>query len=53
MYVSIFVLALALESFGTVVKISNALPRRDTAGQILDAHDGKVLLKDGVYYWSA
>lgn len=31
----------------TAVTISNVLPRRDTAGNILDAHDGKVLHMNG------
>eukprot|EP00698_Gefionella_okellyi_P002081 TRINITY_DN11960_c0_g1_i1.p1 TRINITY_DN11960_c0_g1~~TRINITY_DN11960_c0_g1_i1.p1 ORF type:complete len:390 (-),score=94.49 TRINITY_DN11960_c0_g1_i1:847-1995(-) len=35
------------------VTISNVIPRRDTAGQIMDAHDGNIFLKDGVYYYYA
>ena len=33
------------------VRISNSLPRRDTSGKIMDAHDSKMFLKDGVYHW--
>jgi len=33
------------------VTISNVIPRRDTDGNILDAHDGKVFLYDGLYYF--
>ena len=33
------------------VRISNSLPRRDTSGRIMDAHDSKMFLKDGVYHW--
>ena len=35
------------------VTLSNTEPRRSTDGQILDAHDGNVLLIDGTYYWYA
>ena len=33
------------------VTISNVIPRRDTDGNIIDAHDGNVLLYDGLYYY--
>jgi beta-xylosidase len=33
------------------VTISNVIPRRDTDGNIMDAHDGKVFLYDGLYYF--
>jgi beta-xylosidase len=33
------------------VTISNVVPRRDTNGNIMDAHDGNVLLYDGLYYY--
>jgi hypothetical protein len=33
------------------VTISNVIPRRDTDGNILDAHDGSVFLYDGLYYY--
>jgi len=35
------------------VNISNVVPRRDTSGAILDAHDSSVILQDGIYYWFA
>jgi beta-xylosidase len=33
------------------VTISNVIPRRDTNGNIIDAHDGKVFSYDGLYYF--
>ncbi|CAF0873651.1 unnamed protein product [Adineta ricciae] len=33
------------------VTISNVIPRRDTNGSILDAHDGNVFLYAGLYYY--
>ncbi len=33
------------------VTISNVIPRRDTDGNIMDAHDGNVFLHDGLYYY--
>jgi hypothetical protein len=33
------------------VTISNVIPRRDTAGNIIDAHDGSIFLYDGLYYY--
>ena len=39
--------------WATPVNISNVVPRRDTDGAILDAHDSKVVLKDGIYHWFA
>ena len=33
--------------------ISNVVPRRDTDGAIMDAHDSKLVLKDGVFHWFA
>jgi beta-xylosidase len=33
------------------VIISNVVPRRDTAGNIIDAHDGSIFLYDGLYYY--
>lgn len=33
------------------ITISNVIPRRDTDGNILDVHDGKVFLHDGLYYF--
>ncbi len=48
-----FVVASVAKEEAHVVTISNVQPRRDTQGTILDAHDGKVLFKDGVYYWYA
>jgi beta-xylosidase len=33
------------------VTISNVIPRRDTDGNIIDAHDGNVFLYDGLYYY--
>ena len=36
-----------------VVTISNVIPRRDTSGAILDAHDSKVNFFNGLYLWHA
>ena len=33
------------------VTISNVIPRRDTDGYIIDAHDGNIFLYDGLYYY--
>jgi hypothetical protein len=38
---------------GKQVTISNIVPRRDTDGAILDAHDSKVNYFEGLYYWHA
>ena len=35
------------------ITISNVIPRRDTSGAILDAHDSKLNLYNGLYYWHA
>ena len=32
------------------ISIQNTVPRRDTAGKIMDAHDGKLIMVNGVYY---
>ena len=40
-------------AFAAPVTISNTVPRRDTAGAILDAHDSKLNYKDGLFYWHA
>lgn len=42
-----------LSAVAAPVTISNVVPRRDTDGAILDAHDSKLNFKDGVYYWHA
>ena len=36
---------------GAEVTLSNIIPRRDTDGYIIDAHDGNVFLYDGLYYY--
>ncbi|CAF1299277.1 unnamed protein product [Rotaria magnacalcarata] len=33
------------------ITISNVIPRRDTDGNIMDAHDGNVFLHEGLYYY--
>ena len=33
------------------VTLSNVIPRRDTSGNILDAHDGSVFIYDNLYYY--
>jgi hypothetical protein len=38
-------------TLGREVTISNVIPRRDTEGNILDAHDGNLFLYDGLYYY--
>ena len=40
-------------SVGPEVTISNIHPRTDRGGEIMDAHDSKMLLLDGVYHWYA
>eukprot|EP00039_Didymoeca_costata_P029595 m.25384 g.25384 ORF g.25384 m.25384 type:complete len:365 (-) comp7701_c0_seq2:32-1126(-) len=32
---------------------SNVLPRRDTDGNIVNAHDGQIVSENGTYYWFA
>ena len=32
---------------------SNVLPRNDTKGNILNAHDGQIVRENGTYYWFA
>lgn len=46
-------IASALLPFALDVSISNVLPRRDVNGAILDAHDSKLVLHDGLYHWFA
>lgn len=48
--ISLFLLSYAA---GKVVNISNVIPRRDTDGAILDAHDSKLNFFEGTYYWHA
>jgi hypothetical protein len=38
---------------GRVVTISNILSRTDSSGAIMDMHDGKIILVNGVYHWYA
>ncbi len=38
-------------SIGPSVSISNIDPRRDRNGEIMDAHDSKLFLLNGVYHW--
>jgi beta-xylosidase len=40
-------------SLAAQVTISNTVPRRDTDGAILDAHDSKLNFHSGLYYWHA
>ena len=40
-------------SVGPEVTISNIDPRTDTDGEIMDAHDSKMFLLNGVYHWYA
>ena len=40
-------------SLAAPVTISNIIPRRDTSGAILDAHDSKLNLHGGLFYWHA
>ena len=56
MLTNLIVIIILLTAIVTVVTcrevtISNVIPRRDTDGNILDAHDGKVFLYDGLYYF--
>lgn len=51
-----FIVAVAASLCATLaapVTISNVVPRRDTDGAILDAHDSKLNFRDGLYYWHA
>ena len=36
-----------------LVTISNSLPRTDSSGAIMDMHDGKIIIVNGVYHWYA
>lgn len=45
--------ALPSVAWAGFVTISNVVPRRDNFGAILDAHDSKLNLFEGVYYWHA
>ena len=45
----LLLLSAVLITSGTV--ISNISPRRDTDGNILNAHDGNIVLIDGEYHW--
>jgi beta-xylosidase len=51
----IVVIVILTAVFGVVtcheVTISNVIPRRDTDGNIMDAHEGSILLYDGLYYY--
>jgi sucrose-6-phosphate hydrolase SacC (GH32 family) len=49
----VFVALLGLAMAGKVaqITINNAQPRNDTSGNIMDIHDGNVLIIDNVYYW--
>jgi hypothetical protein len=40
-------------SSAELVTISNVIPRTDSAGQIMDAHDSRVVTINGTYYWFA
>jgi len=42
----------AAHALARPVTISNVVPRRDTDGAILDAHDSKVVFKDGLFHVS-
>ena len=46
-------LASSLLGAAMMVEISNVDPRRAASGEIMDAHDSKMLLKDGIYHWFA
>lgn len=48
-----FAAALYGLSIATTETISNVVPRTDTTGTIMDAHDSKVVFKDGLYHWFA
>ena len=47
------ILCVTPNAWAAPVTISNVVPRRDTDGAILDAHDSKVVFKDGLYHWFA
>jgi hypothetical protein len=38
---------------GRAATVSNLIPRTDTAGQIVNAHDGQIVHENGTYYWFA
>lgn len=40
-------------AIAATVAISNILPRRDTDGNIMDAHDSKIIHHEGLYHWFA
>ena len=47
----ILVITVCIESFGQQVEISNVKPRVDTDGNIVDAHDGRVIKFGDKFYW--
>lgn len=51
--VAVLVVAMLAIVAGEVVQvtINDYQPRNDSSGQIMDIHDGNVLIIDGVYYW--
>jgi len=51
--VAVVALLATWEVQASLVTVSNAVPRRDNFNAILDAHDSKLNLFEGVYYWHA
>jgi hypothetical protein len=43
----------AIVCSGRLVTISNNVPRKDVSGSIMDMHDGKIIVYNGVYHWYA
>ncbi|WP_343768200.1 family 43 glycosylhydrolase [Gangjinia marincola] len=40
-----------LTSFAQQITINNTLPRKDLNGEIVDAHDGRIILFEDTFYW--
>ncbi|GAA4271153.1 family 43 glycosylhydrolase [Aquimarina gracilis] len=50
-YILLICLVLPLSSFAQTINIDNTKPRLDTNGQIVDAHDGRVIQFGDTFYW--
>jgi hypothetical protein len=42
---------LACNTYAQTLVVNNVLPRKDVDGNIIDAHDGKVIQFGDTYYW--
>jgi hypothetical protein len=53
LFIALFVRESMSKSGDNFVNISNSLPRQDINGNILDAHDSKLFLHEGIFHWFA